>query len=60
MFLVIFLNLKHELPRGKDAVFKLGSDKNAANKMSRPRLGYSKTTPDYLRVPKEYYYQGHQ
>ena len=27
--------------------------------MSRPRLGFGKSTPGYLRVPKEYYYEGH-
>ncbi len=49
------------LPRGKDAKFKLGADhKGQAERMSRPRLGFAKSTPGYLRVPKEYYYEGHQ
>ena len=56
---IIYSN-KHALPRGKDAKFKLGSDHAAANKMSRPRLGFAKTTPGYLRIPKEHYYEGHQ
>ncbi|CAF0739587.1 unnamed protein product [Brachionus calyciflorus] len=51
---------QHALPRGKDAKFKLGADhKGAAQRMSRPRLGFGKSTPGYLRVPKEYYYEGH-
>lgn len=50
----------HELPRGKEAKFKVGADhKGQAQRMSRPRLGFSKSTPGYLRVPKEYYYEGH-
>ena len=53
--------MKHELPRGKEAKFKIGADhKGQAQRMSRPRLGFSKSTPGYLRVPKEYYYEGHQ
>jgi len=49
------------LPRGKEAKFKLGADhKGQAQRMSRPRLGFSKSTPGYLRIPKEYYYEGHQ
>lgn len=52
---------KHELPRGKEAKFKIGADhKGQAQRMSRPRLGFSKSTPAYLRIPKEYYYEGHQ
>jgi large subunit ribosomal protein L15 len=52
---------KHELPRGKEAEFKLGADhKGAAQRMSRPRLGFEYSTPGYLRVPKENYYKGHQ
>ncbi len=48
------------MPRGKDAKFKLGADhKGAAQRMSRPRLGFGKSTPSYLRVPKENYYEGH-
>jgi hypothetical protein len=52
---------KHELPRGKEAKYKLGADhKGAAQRMSRPPLGFGKSTPKYLRVPKEYYYEKHQ
>lgn len=58
---LIIIIWKHALPRGKDAKFKLGADhKGAAQRMSRPRLGFGKSTPGYLRVPKEYYYEGHQ
>lgn len=50
----------HALPRGKDAKFKLGADhKGAAQRMARPRLGFGVSTPGYLRIPKEYYYDGH-
>lgn len=52
---------KHLLPRGKDAKFKLGANhKGQAERMSRPRIGFGKTTPGYLRIPKEHYYEGHQ
>jgi len=52
---------KHALPRGKDAKFKLGANhKGQAERMSRPRLGFAKSTPGYLRIPKEHYYAGHQ
>lgn len=52
---------KHELPRGKEAKYKLGADhKGAAQRMSRPALGFNYATPQYLRVPKEYYYEKHQ
>lgn len=51
---------QHKLPRGKDAKYKLGADhKGQAERMSRPRIGFAKSTPGYLRVPKEYYYEGH-
>lgn len=51
---------KHALPRGKDAKFKLGANhKGQAERMSRPRLGFAKATPTYLRIPKEHYYEGH-
>lgn len=51
---------QHGLPRGKDAKYKLGANhKGQAERMSRPRIGFGKTTPGYLRIPKEYYYEGH-
>jgi len=51
---------QHLLPRGKEAKFKLGADhKGQAERMSRPRLGFAKSTSGYLRIPKEYYYEGH-
>lgn len=51
---------QHLLPRGKDAKFKLGANhKGQAERMSRPRIGFGKTTPGYLRIPKEHYYEGH-
>jgi hypothetical protein len=58
---VLKFSEKHALPRGKDAEYKLGANhKGAAERMSRPRLGFGKSTPGYLKIPKEYYYQGHQ
>lgn len=51
---------QHALPRGKDAKFKLGANHmGQAERMSRPRIGFAKSTPGYLRIPKEYYYAGH-
>lgn len=51
---------QHARPRGKDAQFKLGANhKGQAERMSRPRIGFAKTTPGYLRIPKEHYYEGH-
>lgn len=51
---------KKELPRGKDANYKLGADhKGAAQRMSRPRLGFTYGGQNYLKIPKEYYYSGY-
>jgi hypothetical protein len=52
---------QHLLPRGKDAKYKLGANhKGMIERMSRPRIGFGRSTPSYLRVPREYYYQDHQ